>query len=590
MASKELTDYVNGLGKYIRDKNTEIDLSVIDALYQASLVSMFNENDVEYALKCTDKAKQLLSQYVQREKGCGIWAIENYCAENKERCAEVDLYYNILKEESFYNLQSFNYYMEKNRNPSKRFYFPRRKTLKTVVDDLMDLENDKFDFYGLSMPARTGKSTVVIFFLTWVFLRKPNSHNAMGGHSGILAKGFYKEVLNLLTSQDYTFAELYELWNPNKTLLQNKSAEDLSLNLCDPDRFSTFTARGIDGTWTGAIDISKDGYLYVDDLIRDREHSLSPQRMENTYQEYLNKMVDRKNDGAKELMVGTLWNVLDPLERMRNTFEGDERYKFRRIPAINEDGASNFQYDINGFSTKWYLDLKAKLDAAEWEAKYQQRPFVREGLLFPKEELRYFDGILPDEQRRVVAVCDPAFGGGDSLSMPVCADFGDKQKYIIDWVFNTGTQKVTVPKIVDKIAQHGISELQIEKNAGGLLLADSIKAEMDKRQVYCCRITLVSANVKMSKEDKISGYSDYVKDNFIFLLPRSKKDATDIGRYIRSKEYEKALEEMSMFSPQGKNPHDDAPDSIVQLAQFFEKKRNGEVSVSRNPFRGMGVF
>ena len=35
-------------------------------------------------------------------------------------------------------------------------------------------------------------------------------------------------------------------------------------------------------------------------------------------------------------------------------------------------------------------------DKAEWEAKFQQRPFVREGLLLPLDELRYFNGILPD--------------------------------------------------------------------------------------------------------------------------------------------------------------------------------------------------
>ena len=104
------------------------------------------------------------------------------------------------------------------------------------------------------------------------------------------------------------------------------SADEFTITLGDPDRFATVTCRGIDGTWTGAVDVSKDGYLYVDDLVRDREHSLSPTRMENTYQEYLNKMVDRKNDGARELMVGTLWNVLDPLERMRKQYEHDPRY------------------------------------------------------------------------------------------------------------------------------------------------------------------------------------------------------------------------------------------------------------------------
>ena len=174
------------------------------------------------------------------------------------------------------------------------------------------------------MPSRTGKSTICILFLLWIAMKRPNSHSAMGGHSGILAKGFYKELLNMMTGEEYTFQEMFIFWHPkyaNKAFPTDKSAEDFTITIGDHDRFATITCRGIDGTWTGAVDVSRDGYLYVDDLVRDRQHSLSPTRMEDTFQEYLNKMVDRKNDGAKELMVGTLWNVVDPLESIRNKNE-----------------------------------------------------------------------------------------------------------------------------------------------------------------------------------------------------------------------------------------------------------------------------
>ncbi len=194
-------------------------------------------------------------------------------------------------------------------------------------------------------------------------------------------------------------SELYDFWHPeyeNKPFPTDKSSDEFTITLGDPDRFATITCRGIDGTWTGAVDVSSDGYLYVDDLVRDREHSLSPQRMENTFQEYLNKMVDRKNDGAKELMVGTLWNVLDPLQRISIQYERDERYEFRRIPALDENDESNFDYDINGFSTEYYKSMRERLANAEWMAKYQQNPYVREGLLFPENELKYSDGIIND--------------------------------------------------------------------------------------------------------------------------------------------------------------------------------------------------
>lgn len=585
MASQSLISAVNGYENYI-EKNG-IDESVMDAYIEASEVAIKTEKDIQYGLQLTKRCKEIIERFCVEHSGVGIWDLEKYAQDNDEEYPLIDKWYETLKTESYYDFESFMFYMERKRHYSKRFYFPRRQTLKIVVNDLQDLENRIIKFYGLSMPSRVGKSTICIFFLAWVSLRRPNSHSAMGGHSGILAKGFYKELMNLFTTEEYTFSELFYFWNPeyaNKPLVTDKSADEFTITLGNPDRFATVTCRGIDGTWTGAVDVSKDGYLYVDDLVRDREHSLSPTRMENTYQEYLNKMVDRKNDGARELMVGTLWNVLDPLERMRKQYENDPQYRFRRIPALDENDESNFDYEINGFSTAYYRDMREKLDKAEWMAKFMQKPYVREGLLFPDNELRFFNGSFNEEleskERKIIALCDPAFGGADNLSMPVCADFGGKQKYIIDWVYKKGTQAVTVPLVVAAIKKHYITELHIEQNAGGKLITDSIKAEMKKQNVYFCRIIPYYANTKLPKEEKIKGYSDRVKETFIFLMSRQYLAIDDRPTYIRTQMYQDAMDEFTMYTSEGKNPHDDASDSITQLAIVIDKKATQTVIMS----------
>lgn len=491
------------------------------------------------------------------------------------------LYWKTMLFETPYLFESFIYYMEKNRKPEKKFYEPRKETLNVVVADLQELEdNPKSKFYGLSTPSRVGKSTVVIFFLAWIAAKKPNSHNAMGGHSGILAKGFYKELLNLMTTEEYTFKEIFDYMHPeyvNKPFPTDKSADEFTITLGDPDRFATITCRGIDGTWTGAIDVSSDGYLYVDDLVRDREHSLSPTRMESTYQEYLNKMVDRKNDGSKELMVGTLWNVLDPLERMRKQYDGTKGYKFRKIPALNENEESNFNYKINGFSTEYYLEMREKLDNAEWMAKFMQQPYVREGILFQTDELRYFNGILPETDHRIVAVVDVALGGGDSLSMPIGAEYENGDVYIFDWVFNRGPKEVTLPIVVGKIMGNEIRETRFEANQGGDLYCDLVDS-MLQEQHYKCSCTHRKAPNKMEKKSKIIAYSGDVKRKFIFLqskLPTVEEKEQDaengIKRYYRTKEYQAAMDELTTFVTIGDNPCDDAADSVTQLEMFIEK-------------------
>lgn len=244
MASKQLINAVNGYENYIQRKG--VDEQVIDALLKACNVAIRTEKDVDYGLAITERTKALINEFTQKNAGGSIWELERYAQNHdiKGGYKLVDQFYEVLRLESFYRFESFIYFMERKRNWSKRFYYPRRKTLNIVANDLEDLENRKIKFYGLSMPSRVGKSTICIFFLSWVALRRPNSHSAMGGHSGILAKGFYKELMNLFTTEEYTFAELFAYWHPeyaNASIPTDKSADEFTITLGDPDRFATVT-------------------------------------------------------------------------------------------------------------------------------------------------------------------------------------------------------------------------------------------------------------------------------------------------------------------------------------------------------------
>ena len=510
---------------------------------------------------CPDKMPELLDV----SKVLKAQTIKGFSERGDNQCWEA--YWKVLLFEAPYVFDSYMIYMEKNRPYEKKFYLPRRKVLKVAAQDLQDLEDRKFKFYGLSLPPRVGKSTLCIFFMSWIMGKRTGSHNAMGGHSGVLANGFYQELCNLIETDEYVFTEIFP-----QGIIQKKSADRLSINLGAPDRFPTITCLGIDGTWTGAVDISHDGYLYVDDLVRDRAHSLSPSRLEGTYQEYLNKMVDRKNDGARELMVGTRWNVLDPLGRIERENKGNPAYRFRKIPALNSDGESNFQYDVAGFSTEFYQEQRARLDANEWQAKYMQTPFVREGLLFPPEELRYYNGVLPEGDYRNVSACDVAWGGGDSLSMPIGREYDNGDVYIYDWVFSRGTKEDTLPVVTAKIISNEIGQINFEANNGGEMYCKYVSDRL-KEKHYPCSCTHTKAPGNMAKVEKIIQYSGDIKRRFIFLDPEH-----------QSKEYHEAMEEMLYFVQIGKNEHDDAPDSLAQLARFIGRNTSPVVTIMQSPF------
>lgn len=540
MVSEQTRETADDIKNYIKQHGIEY-RSLFDLLDVAK-VAFEKENDTEWALKVTSYIKK-----------CCRWAIQK----GVEVLQMDDLYWKTMKAEAPYHFESFLFYMEKNRRPEKKFYEPRKRTLGIVVQDLQDLEDRKIEFLGISLPPRVGKSTLCIFFLAWVIGRHPESHNAMSGHSGILADRFYRDVLKLTENEEYTFKEIF----PDIDLA-NKSSEKNELFYSATEAFATLTCRGIDGTWTGAVDISSDGYLYVDDMVRDRTESLSPIRLENRYQDYLNVLVDRKNDGSKELMVGTRWNVLDPLGRVEAENKNNPKYRFRKIPALNEKDESNFQYDYGvGFSTEYYRNMRDRLDRNEWMAKYQQMPFVREGLLFPLDELNYYNGVLPDGECITAAACDVAWGGNDSLSMPFGKLFGstdDGPIYIPDWIFNKGDKYTTKPIVVAKTLQHQPNMERFEANNGGDEYAEDIDRQL-KDKGFKTNISWAKASNQISKMAKIIQYAPDIKRRFYFLKEE-----------LQSEEYRAAMEELGMFTQLGKNEHDDSPDGLVQLFQLFD--------------------
>ena len=210
----------------------------------------------------------------------------------------------------------------------------------------------------------------------------------------------------------------------------------------------------------------------------------------------------------------------------------------------------------------------------------------------------YSDGIIPEGTWIVTALCDPAFGGADSLSMPVKLKHKETGKQtIIDWVFKKGTQNVTIPLVADAIVRNVITELRIEKNSGGGLYADNLKKELERRNCHHCRIILFNAPNRMDKMERIKAYSDYVKDNYYFLtetryLPPPQDDKeNEITRFRRSEMYNNAMNELHMITSEGKNPNDDSADSITNMAVNDEKNSN-VAEAAQNPFRtgGYGYY
>lgn len=439
-----------------------------------------------------------------------------------------------------------------------------RKCNKGIWGNCITVEGGEYCVGHKMVP--THNSTLCIFFMTWIMGRNPDAASVMSGHSDKLTDGFYRELLSILNDKEtYLWADVF----PNVKVVDT-SAKNETIDLGRKKRFPTMTCRSIGGTLTGAVEIGTGGVLYCDDLIEDLEESLNPDRLQAKYDAYLNQLKDRKKLGALELMVGTRWNVFDPLGRVQEQYADNERYRFRVIPALNDDNESNFNYKYNlGFDTAYYQDMKESIDDATWNAKYQGNPYIREGLLFPEDELLTYNGVLPDGEPERLAVCDVAWGGGDSLSMPIAYKFGDKV-YIHDVIFNQGDKEVTYPVVIGRTRQHSLHHARYEANNGGAEYADHVDEEL-KKVGYRMNITARKAPNNQSKLARIIQFAPDIK-KFYFLDDKH-----------RSKEYRAFMREVTTFVQTGKNPHDDACDSLAMLAD--EIYHGGtKVEVFQRPF------
>lgn len=478
----------------------------------------------------------------------------------------LDLNKRCLLFDAPWDFDAYCRYIEWNRPKEKRFYEPRRKKLKLVADQLQRLTDDELDMLGVSLPPGVGKSTVGIFYICWMAGRNPDKPILCGSHSNSFLRGVYDECMRILDPEgEYLWQDVFPAVKVCGTY-----AKDLRIDLGQPKRFQTIEMSSVGSNNAGKVRCEQ--LLYVDDLVAGIEQAMSRERMDKLWEQFTVDLLQRRIGNCKTLIIATRWSVHDPIGRLEAANEENPRAHFIRIPALNADDESNFDYENSvGFTTAFYRQQRDIMDDVSWNALYQQVALEREGLVFARDELRRYFQLPDQEPDAIIAVCDTKEQGLDYCVMPVVYQYG--QDYYIDkFICDNGKVEVVEERIAQTLVDRGVQKCRIESNRGGTLFAQNV----EKRVRELGGITNITTKwTQTNKVTRIEISSGIAKSRFLFK---------DESTYKEDREYMTAMKMLTSYSSVGRAKNDDVPDAISMLVDFIGSFSANKVSVVRRPF------
>lgn len=489
------------------------------------------------------------------------------------------------------DFDSFCLAMELCRRKEARFYYPRREVLRklNIVQDLQDLADGKLDVLAISMPQRTGKSRIGLFFLTFMMFRYIERDKQIFGvgHGASLVSSFYDEILSYLTDKEtYRVNEIF----PNHTIA-DKSSDDKSISLDRIKGMPNIAFRSIDGAITGAVEGGL--LMYADDLIKDQSEVINTELADKIWSKFNTLVLGRMKKGVPLLYMGTMWGQNCPISRLREEYSDKNleklglrmRCRFNAISCYDENGESqfNYRYDV-GFDTNYYKRIQhtlEKADRALWQAMYLAKPISRLGR--PFENIQFYNKLPDRECDFIASVIDVATQkDGDNWSCPIGLFYEEeKEIYIDEVVYSNKGVDYTIPKTIDMFLRRKPIQCEIEeKESTQGIIRTGIGAKINDLLIargFRTRVHSHSASGLKSKRERILKYST---DILGIETDFSWKVYFNETRYNRDLEYKNFCNDIINWSEDDKaqkTQKDDGIDSLAQLLEYCCPHNNGGI-------------
>lgn len=320
----------------------------------------------------------------------------------------------------------------------RRYMHPKNKDgwfQRDVAENLHQFYEDfvagKRPKLVIEAPPQHGKSVQIVDFIAWLSGKIPDNKTIYTSFSDRLGVRANLSLQRMMTSSRYNnvFPSLAipgrrSLSSTGETKLKNREI----IEFLGGDGY--FRNTTVQGSITGeSLDLG-----VIDDPIRGRKDANSITVRNSAWDWFTDDFFTRFSETAGLLCILTRWHVDDPIGRL---IESDPTVKVCKYRAIATKDEKHRKIGDALFpehkSLEFLLDRKKVMAAANFEALYQQSPFIQGGEIIKGEYFGYYSQLPPLKYRAMFG--DTAFKKKESndFQVALCAGLGeDGYLYLID--------------------------------------------------------------------------------------------------------------------------------------------------------------
>ncbi|MGF3075728.1 phage terminase large subunit [Facklamia sp. P12955] len=423
-----------------------------------------------------------------------------------------------------------------------KFYKPSRQYLIDLCDDMQEFLTDDNDILVVNVPPRHGKSLTSTKFTQWLLGLDHTKRVMTGSYNETLSTNFSKQVRNAISEvkaqEDIiVYSDIF----PGTKI----KFGDGAMNMWSLEGSPTvnYLATSPTGTATG---FGAD-FIIIDDLIKSAEEANNANVLEKHWSWFTDTMLSRLEEGGKLLIIMTRWHSKDLAGRVLTDLSREYKIKHINLKAKQDDGTMLCEEVLSARE----FNRKTKSMSPEIAAaNYQQSPIDVEGALY--SGFKTYTGELP-EFKQIRSYTDTADTGADFLATYIYGVTFDNEAYILDVLFTKDAMEITEPALAAKLYENKVNFAKFESNNGGRGFARSVERILNRQ--FNSNYTVINwFHQTKNKIARILTHASWCMEHIYFPEGWHNK-------------WPELYEQLMSFQKEGKNKHDDAPDSLTGVAE-----------------------